>query len=71
LPLKAIVKYGLAQKIKNYMNIKEFNLDGVVTLISEVGLTNWKMNTKTELKSFDWNESPTMTVFGKMSLSPI
>jgi hypothetical protein len=32
-------------------NIKEFNLDGVVTLISEVGLTNWKMNTKTELKS--------------------
>jgi hypothetical protein len=46
-------------------NIKEFNLDGVVTLISEVGLTNWKMNTKTELKSLDWNESPTMTVLAK------
>jgi hypothetical protein len=34
-------------------------------LISEVDLTNWKLNTKTELKSLHWNESPTMTVFGK------
>ena len=67
LPLKAIVKYRIGTKkmgVELY-NIKEFNLDGVVTLISEVGLTNWKMNTKTELKSLDWNESPTMTVFGK------
>ena len=67
LPLKAIVKYRIGTKkmgIELY-NIKEFNLDGVVTLISEVGLTNWKMNTKTELKSLYWNESPTMTVFGK------
>ena len=67
LPLKAIVKYRIGTKkmgVELY-NIKEFYLDGVVTLISEVGLTNWKMNTKTELKSLDWNESPTMTVFGK------
>jgi hypothetical protein len=67
LPLKAIVKYRIGTKkmgVELY-NIKEFNLDGVVTLLSDVGLTNWKMNTKTELKSLDWNESPTMTVFGK------
>ena len=67
IPLKAIVKYRIGTKkmgIELY-NIKEFHLDGVVTLISEVGLTNWKMNTKTELKSLNWNESPTMTVFGK------
>ncbi|MFV8335413.1 DUF4403 family protein [Flavobacterium sp. RSP29] len=67
LPLKAIVKYRIGTKkmgVELY-NTKEFNLDGVVTLVSEVGLTNWKMNTKTELKSLDWNESPTMTVFGK------
>ena len=67
LPLKAIVKYRIGTKkmgVELY-NIKEFNLDGLVTLISEVGLTNWKMNTKTELKSLYWNESPTMTVFGK------
>lgn len=67
LPLKAIVKYRIGTKKMGVAlyNIKEFNLDGVVTLISEVGLTNWKMNTKTELKSLNWNESPTMTVFGK------
>ncbi|RKS15345.1 DUF4403 family protein [Flavobacterium sp. 120] len=67
LPLKAIVKYRIGTKkmgVELY-NTKEFNLDGVVTLLSDVGLSNWKMNTKTELKSLDWNESPTMTVFGK------
>ncbi|MFV8321470.1 DUF4403 family protein [Flavobacterium sp. LB3P21] len=67
LPLKAIVKYRIGTKkmgVELY-NTKEFNLDGVVTLLSDIGLTNWKMNTKTELKSLDWNESPTMTVFGK------
>lgn len=67
LPLKAIVKYRIGTKklgVELY-NTKEFNLNGVVTLISDVSLNNWKLNTKTELKSLDWNESPTMTVFGK------
>jgi hypothetical protein len=67
LPLKALVKYRIGTKtlgVEMY-NIKEFNLNGLVTLSSDVGLTNWKLNTKTELKSLDWNESPTMVVFGK------
>lgn len=67
LPLKAIVKYRIGTKklgVELY-NTKEFNLNGVVTLVSDVDLINWKLNTKTELKSLDWNESPTMTVFGK------
>jgi hypothetical protein len=67
LPLKAIVKYRIGTKKMGveFYDTREFNLDGVVTLISETGLINWKLNTKTELKSLDWNESPTMTVFGK------
>ena len=67
LPLKVIVKYRIGTKklgIELY-NTKEFNLNGVVTLVSDVDLINWKLNTKTELKSLDWNESPTMTIFGK------
>jgi hypothetical protein len=67
LPLKAIVKYRIGTKklgIEMY-DTREFHLDGVVTLVSDVSLINWKLNTKTELKSLDWNESPTMTVFGK------
>ena len=67
LPLKATLKYRIGTKKMGVAlyNVQEFNLDGVVTLLSEVSLTNWKLNTKTELKSLDWNESPTMTVFGK------
>ncbi len=67
LPLKAVIKYRIGTKklgVALY-NTKEFHLNGIVTLISDVGLTNWKLNTVTELKSLDWNESPTMEVFGK------
>lgn len=67
LPLKALIKYriGTTTLGVELYNTKEFNLNGVVTLISDATLTNWKLNTKTELKSLDWKESPTMTVFGK------
>jgi hypothetical protein len=67
LPLKAIVKYRIGTKKLgiSFYDTREFNLNGVVTLLSDVNLTNWKLNTITELKSLDWNESPTMTVFGK------
>lgn len=67
LPLKATIKYRIGTKtlgVELY-NIQEFNLNGIVTLNSDVTLNNWKLKTKTELKSLDWNESPTMTVFGK------
>ena len=67
LPLKATIKYRIGTKTLGVAlyNTKEFNLNGTVTLVSDVALTNWKLDTKTELKSLDWNESPTMTVFGK------
>ncbi|HEY6142600.1 MAG TPA: DUF4403 family protein [Flavobacterium sp.] len=67
LPLKALIKYRIGTKTMGVElnNTKEFNLNGVITLLSDVALTNWKLNSKTELKSLDWNESPTMTVFGK------
>ncbi|MEZ7497461.1 DUF4403 family protein [Flavobacterium sp. Arc3] len=67
LPLKVLVKYRIGTKTlgTEFYKTQEFNLNGVVTLTSEVRLNNWKLNTKTELSSLDWNESPTMTVFGK------
>ena len=67
LPLKAIIKYRIGTKkmgIEMY-DTREFHLDGVVNLVSDVALTNWKLITKTELQSLEWNESPTMTIFGK------
>lgn len=67
LPLRVWVKYRMGTKklgVELY-TYKEFNLNGVVTLTSEVNLTNWRLSTKTELKSLDWKESPTMVVLGK------
>ena len=67
LPLKAVVKYriGTDQLGVSLYSTREFNLNGNITLISDVHLNNWKLNTTTDLKSLDWNESPTTTVFGK------
>lgn len=67
LPLKVLFKYRIGTKTLGVAlyNTKEFNLNGIVTLASDVALSNWKLTTKTELQSLDWNESPTMVVFGK------
>ena len=67
LPLKAYVKYRIGTDrlgIALY-ETKEFNFNGVVTLMSEVALTNWKLKTNTEFKSVEWKESPSMNILGK------
>lgn len=67
LPLKANVKYriGTNKLGIDLYNTKEFNFNGNVILLSDVGLTNWKLNTNTEFKSISWNESPSITIMGK------
>jgi len=67
LPLKVWVKYRIGTKTLgvDLYKTQEFNLNGVVTLLSNVSLNNWRLSSKTTLKSLDWVESPTMTVFGK------
>jgi hypothetical protein len=66
-PLKAIIqyRYGINKFGISLYDTKEVNLNGKVNLLSNVGLTNWKLNTQTDLKSLDWNESPTITIAGK------
>ncbi|PVX45356.1 uncharacterized protein DUF4403 [Flavobacterium sp. 103] len=67
LPLKIWAKYRIGTKTMgvDLYKTQEFNLNGVVTLLSSVSLNNWRLSSKTTLKSLDWVESPTMTVFGK------
>lgn len=67
LPLKAQVKYriGTDKLGVAIYDVRDFNLSGNVTLVSEVALKNWQLTTKTKLQSLDWNESPTTTVLGK------
>ena len=67
LPLKAFVKYRIGTDklgIALY-NTKEFNFNGKLTLSSSVSLTNWKLNTNTQLQSLDWNESPSVSILGR------
>lgn len=67
LPLKinAKYRYGFEKMGIKLYDVKEFNLNALITLSSEIGLTNWKLNTKTEIKSLDWTESPTVNIMGK------
>jgi hypothetical protein len=66
-PLKAFIKYRLgANKIGiSLYNTREFKLNGNLTLLSVVNLSNWKIKTHTELESLDWNESPSINILGK------
>ena len=67
LPLKVVLnyRYGINKFGVSLYDTREFNLKGKVNLSSNVSLTNWKLNTATELKSIDWNETPTMNIAGK------
>ena len=67
LPLKVVLnyRYGISKFGVSLYDTREFNLNGKVNLSSNVSLTNWKLNTVTELKSIDWNETPTISIAGK------
>lgn len=67
LPLKVILnyRYGINKFGVALFDTREFNLNGKVNLSSNVTLNNWKLNTQTEIKSIDWNETPTITIAGK------
>jgi hypothetical protein len=67
LSLKATVnyRYGINKLGISLHDTREINLNGIITLSSDVSLNNWKLNTNTELKSLEWKESPTITIAGK------
>ncbi len=67
VPLKiwAKVKYGTDALGMNLYDIREFNLNGSITLLSDVKMNNWKVTTITSLENIDWQESPTISIAGK------
>jgi Domain of unknown function (DUF4403) len=67
LPLKiwAKVKYGTSALGLNLYDTREFNLNGTISLLSDVKMSNWKVNTVTELQDITWQESPTIDIAGK------
>lgn len=67
LPLKAVIIYRVGTQAMgvNLYKTNEFYLNGVVTLTSVVGLSNWQLKSKTTLKNLEWKESPSLVVYGK------
>ena len=67
LPLKIWVKikYGTSLLGMNLYDTRELNLNGVISFLSDVSMSNWKMNTHSKIISLDWKESPSIQIAGK------
>lgn len=67
LPLKVQVKYriGTSKLGFDLYTTQEFNLNGTLTLVSQIALNNWKLSTQTVIESLVWNEAPTANLLGK------
>ena len=65
LPLKIWSKFKYGTEFMGLNDTREIELNGTITLLSDVKLSNWKMNTTSEIESFNWSESPTILVAGK------
>lgn len=65
IPLKIWTKYKFGTEFMGLNDTKEINLNGMITLLSSVKLSNWLMNTNSKIEDFQWNESPTILVAGK------
>lgn len=74
LPLRAegAFQYGFDKLGISFKDIRDFKLNGVVTLLCDIHLTNWKLNTKTTVQSVDWKEPPSVNIGGRaVQVTPI
>ena len=65
IPLKIWSRFKYGTKFMGLNDTREIELDGTIILLSDVKLSNWKMNTTSKIDDFQWNESPTILVAGK------
>lgn len=65
LPLKIWAKLKYGTDFMGLNDTKEIELNGTITLLSNVKLSNWKMSTDSKIKDYNWSESPSILVAGK------
>ncbi len=65
LPLKIWSKFKYGTDFMGLNDTREINLNGTITLLSDVRLSNWKLTTNSKIEDFDWAESPSILVAGK------
>ncbi|MDI1318212.1 DUF4403 family protein [Flavobacterium sp.] len=65
LPLKIWSRFKYGTEFMGMNDTREINLNGIITMTSEVKLSNWKMSTISKIDNFEWSESPSISVAGK------
>ena len=65
LPLKIWAKFKYGTDFMGLNDTREIELNGTITMLSEVKLSNWKMNTTSIIEDFEWSESPSILIAGK------
>ena len=65
MPLKIWSRFKYGTDFMGLNDTREINLNGTITLISDVHLSNWKMSTTSKIENFEWSESPSILVAGK------
>lgn len=65
IPLKIWSKVKYGTDFLGLNDTREINLNGTITLNSDVKFINWKLNTISSIEDFTWSESPSILVSGK------
>jgi hypothetical protein len=65
MPLKIWSRFKYGTEFMGLNDTREINLNGTITLVSDVKLSNWKLSTTSKIEDFKWSESPTILVAGK------
>lgn len=65
LPLKIWMKVKYGTDFLGLNDTRELNLNGTITLLSNVKFSNWNLTTQSSIEDFNWSESPTISVSGK------
>lgn len=66
LPMKIWTKVKYGTDFMGLNDTKEIYLNGTITLLSSVYLSNWVMNTNSTIEDFKWSESPSILIAGKI-----
>ena len=64
-PLKIWVKFKYGIDFMGLNDTKEVNLNAILTVTSDVKLSNWKLETNSKINDIQWTESPSINIAGK------
>lgn len=64
-PLKIWAKFKYGIDFLGLNDTKEVNLNGMLTVTSDVKLSNWKLATNSKINDIQWTESPSINIAGK------